>query len=106
MITGQHSGLFALTEPPAHLVAVQLGHHDVEQDEVRFRGLGEIERSAPVGRRDDVVPVRGEKGLEQACVRRHVVDDEDPGAGIAHRRPSQCSLTTATSSTTSTGFET
>ena len=45
---GQHRRLLALAEPAADGVAVELRHHDVEQDEVRFRRLGELEGGVAV----------------------------------------------------------
>jgi hypothetical protein len=63
------------------------GHRHVEQHEVRPGGYGKLERSEPVGGRDDVVPLTLEHGLQQANVLRDVVDDEDPPGAVAHRLP-------------------
>ena len=108
MITGSTAVSSLLAEPPADLIAIELRHHDVEENEIRLCGFGELQRGATVGRRDDLVAVGREDGLEQAHVLEDVVDDEDPcGAVLAHRpRPRSAAPRCATSSTMSTGFET
>ena len=99
----QHRGLLARAEPAADGIAVQAGHHHVEQDQVGLVRLDELERGEAVARGDHVVPARREHRLEQADVLGHVVDDEDPGRPLSHER--QCASIVRRSSTTSTGFE-
>ncbi len=104
---GQHRRLFALAQPPTDGVTVEPRHHDVEQDEVRVRRLGELEGGVTVVGDDDVVAAWSEHGLEQAHVLGDVVDDEDPCGAVcaAHRAPPQCSSTVATKLAMFTGFE-
>ena len=107
MITGSTAVSLALAEPPANRVAVQVRHHDIEEDEVRLRRHGKLERGAAVSGRDDLVTAGREDGFEQAHVLGDVVDDQDPGGVVvAHRfPPSQCCLTVPMNSPTFTGFE-
>ena len=100
---GQHRGLVVLAQPAADGVAVEPGHHHVEQDQVGLLRVDELESREAVGRGDDVVSVRREHRLEQPHVLGDVVDDEDPAR--AAQPCVQCSSTVAKSSTTSTGFE-
>ena len=58
-------------------VAVDAGHHHVEEDQVGFLRLDEVERLQAVARGHDLVAPRDEHRLQQAHVLRHVVDDED-----------------------------
>ena len=89
----QHRRLLALAEPPADGVAVRLRHHDVEQDEVRLRRLGELERGAGRRwrrrRRSRAAP---STASSRRTFSRDVVDDEDPGAAasLIELAPSQC----------------
>ena len=62
---------------PAHLVAVHPGHQDVEEDDVRLPGGDGLERLRSGGRREHLVPLRAEDGLEQAHVGGGVVHHED-----------------------------
>ena len=82
---GQHGRLGLLAEPPADGETVGLRHHHVEQDEIRLRRPGELERGMSVGGRDDVVALRLQHRLEEAHVLGDVVDHEDPCGGVAHR---------------------
>ena len=82
MMIGMNGRDGVVLEPPADLDAVQLRHHDVEQDQVRLRSL--VRGRAPRRRRcrDDLVAVRGEASLKIVDVVRVVVRDQD-----ARRRP-------------------
>jgi hypothetical protein len=62
-------------------------HHDIEEHEVRIRGLDELESGAAVGGRDDVLAAGCKNGLEQAQVFGDVVHDEDPRVAVAAHRP-------------------
>jgi hypothetical protein len=66
-------------EPPADLDAVHLGHHNVEQDEIRMVFAGGRQGGLAVGRGQDVVALAGQAGAEDVQVRRVVVGDEDLG---------------------------
>ena len=68
-------------QPPAGLVAVDPGHHDVEQDQVRLAVRRHRERLLAVGGRKRAVAGATELLLEQVDVQRLVVDDQ-------HRAPS------------------
>ncbi len=80
-VLGDRIGL----EAPAHLEAVHVRHHHVEQHEVAFGALADRQRLGAVRRAHHVEIFGGELRLEQAQVRRHVVDHENPGG---HRRSS------------------
>ena len=64
-------------DAPADLVAVHLGHEDVEQDEADAARRNALERLGAGRGRHDVVPARSQHRLEQADVLRQVVDDQD-----------------------------
>ena len=61
------------------LVAVELGQHDVEQDQVGRLGAPQAEPLRAVGRDDDVVALLLEGVLQESLDVRVVVDDEDLG---------------------------
>ena len=69
-----------------HGVAVEAGHHHVEEDQVGSLRLDEVECRRAVGRGHDLVAPRGEHRLQQAHVLRYVVDDEDLGAPVTRDR--------------------
>ena len=60
-----------------HLIAVHLGHQDVEQHDVDGLADQRLERLAPVLRGHDAVAVALEAAPEQRLFRAIVVDDED-----------------------------
>ena len=99
----QHRGVVVRAEVGADGVAVEAGHHHVEEDQVGFLGRDELERLQAVARGHDLVAARDQHRLEQADVLRYVVDDEDLGRPLSSR--SQCSRTAWISSATSTGLE-
>ena len=71
-----------------HLVAVQLGQHDVQEDQVRRLCAPQPEAFGSVRGDDDVVPLLLEGVLQQSLDIRVVIDDEDLGrhqssAGVA-----------------------
>ena len=67
-----------------HLVAVELGHQHVEQDDVeRLAPHGLPARAAVVGGHD-LVALALQVGGQQPAVDRVVVDDEQPGRVRAH----------------------
>ncbi len=61
------------------LVAVELGQHDVEQDQVGRLGSPQAESLRAIGRDDDVVAFLLERVLQEPLYVRVVVDDEDLG---------------------------
>jgi hypothetical protein len=61
----------------ADLDAVHLGHHDVEQDQVRLPFAGERQAFLAVAGRVDLVAVDRKPGFEDVAVGRVVVDDEN-----------------------------
>ena len=82
----EHRGLLIRAQPAADGVSVEVRHHDVEEDEIRFLGLGCFERGSPIRSGDDVVAACAEHRLQQAHVLRDVVDDEDSRLVLTHRR--------------------
>ncbi len=62
-----------------HLVAVELGQHDVEQDQVRRFGAPQAESLSPITGDDDVVALLLQRVLQQSLDIRVVIDDEDLG---------------------------
>ena len=95
-----------LADPPAHLVAVHAGHHDVEQDDVRPLLAQHRQRLLAGRRRQHPVPARAQHGVEQPDVRRLVVDDEDDRAHRPWRPPVRNPSTCAGSSRVLYGFST
>ena len=65
-------------EPPADRDAVELGHQDVEHDELRAHALHRPERRGTVLCGDHLVPVEGQGTRDGRPDGRFVVDDEDP----------------------------
>jgi hypothetical protein len=103
----QHRRLLVRAQALAHRIAVEPGHEDVEQHQIRLLGFHDRECFGAVARGDDVVPLRREHRLEQAHVLGDVVDDEDLARCLrAHPEPpSQKRRTVSISSSTSTGLE-
>ena len=66
-------------EAAADLETVDVGHHDVEQNEIAFVARAEGERLGAVRGGDHVEIFGGELRLQEPAVGRHVVDHEDPG---------------------------
>src|SRR5262249_43461828 len=64
-------------EPLADLDAVDLRHHDVEQDQVRLGLIGRRQRLGAVGCGDDLVAVGRQTGPHDPEVGRVVVGDQD-----------------------------
>ncbi len=64
-------------EPPGHLDAVEVGQHDVEDDQVRWVVFGLTESGAAVGRLFDVEPLVAKRCRDGVDYRRFVVHDED-----------------------------
>ena len=74
-------------QPPAHLEAVEVGHHHVEHDEVEV-ALGEaLERLDAVGRAHHLVAVLAQRVGEQREDRLLVVDEQDACGSLGHRLP-------------------
>jgi len=73
------------SQAPAHLEAVELGHHDVEKNKIRNLLPGGRQAFLPVGRGDDLIAFGDQPGLQDLDVRRIVVDDED-ARRCSHRR--------------------
>ncbi len=66
-------------EPAAHLEAVHVRHHHVEQHEIAFGALADRERVLAAGGGDDVEIFGREPGLEQLHIGGDVVDDQNAG---------------------------
>ena len=75
-------------EQPADLEAVALGHHHVEQDQVRQVGQRRVEGLLAVGGGHDLVALADQPGPQDVEARRAVVGDQDA------RRVSQCARPT------------
>ena len=67
-------------EGATDLEAVELGHHDVEEDEIRTDAARDIERGAAVLRCEQAIP-RPSGAHDETQVHRAVVDDQNGGAG-------------------------
>ena len=80
-------------QAPAHLEAVELGHHDVEKNEIRNLLPGGRQAFLSVTRGDDLVAFGNQPGLQDLDVGRIVVDDEDARRSSHRRCPSeQCNI--------------
>src|SRR5713101_4755074 len=56
---------------------VYLGHHDIQQDQVRLLGASDGQRLFAVGRREDFIAVDSKAGVEDVQVHWLVVHNED-----------------------------
>ena len=68
----------ARLQPFEHLEAVQLGHLDVEEHEVRALLLGELEPDGAVGGQQHLVALVFEDHAQRGTDRVFVVDDQNP----------------------------
>jgi hypothetical protein len=64
-------------QAPADLNPIHLGHHDVEDNEVRRLGLDLRERFHPVAGRSDVIAVHGKARLKDIQIGRVIVCNQD-----------------------------
>ena len=69
-----------------HLVAVELGHQDIEQHQVEVLATQQVERLAAVLCEHDGVPLLFQPAAEQKAVHPVVVDDQDRPGREAPRR--------------------
>ena len=96
MSTGMWRSAGSALRRSQHLVAVEVGHHHVEQDQVdRLRAAERGERRAPAGGGADVVALAREPAGEHVAVLLVVVHDEDDAAGAAGCRPSRAAAVAA-----------
>ena len=79
---GVRASAGSLAESPVHLVTVQVRQHHVEDDRIRRRLVGRLERRLTAERRRRLEPSEPEVDLEQAEDHRIVVDEEH----ARHRR--------------------
>jgi hypothetical protein len=56
---GNVSGLFVLFHPAQHCESVDLGHHQIEQYQVRAFTLNELQPFSTIARLDDLVAAPG-----------------------------------------------
>ena len=77
----RRAGLLVAPDRPDHGPPVELGQHQVEDDEGRPVRLDRVERGRPVGRGDDAEPVALEVRPDEPDDLRVVVDDEDRPIG-------------------------
>jgi hypothetical protein len=68
---------FLLADLRRDLVPVELGQHDVEQDQVGRLGAPQPEPFGAIPRDDDVVPLLLERVLQESLDVWIVIDDED-----------------------------
>ena len=93
---GQHDdrdvGRLALLRPDLgrDLVAVQLGQHHVEEDQVRPLGAPQPEAFGTIRRHDDVVALLLQGVLQQPLDIRVVIDDQDLGRHQSSERVAGC----------------
>ena len=74
----------ARAQAPAHLEAVEPGHHHVEHDEVERRLAEARQRLPAVDRLHDLVAVLAQRVAEQRLDRLLVVDEQDAGRSVEH----------------------
>lgn len=74
---GAAGGLFALAEPAGDLETVELGHHDVHEDDVEAAGLEEVEGFEAVLGDGDEVSLAFEEEADDLAVDVVVLDEED-----------------------------
>ena len=71
-----------LLEPFACREAVQVGHQHVEQDQIRMRVGGALDRALAILRDQHVESGLPEQVEEHAEIRRRIVDDQDDGLAV------------------------
>ena len=86
------TALRILLEPLQHRGPVEVGHHDVEQDQVDRLALEEGQRLPAAGRGQDAVALASEPPHQQLTVLLVVVDDQDRGRAVPGRRPRRSRL--------------
>ncbi len=108
---GQEARRLVGPQPPAHLVAAHLGHHHVEQHQIRPVLPDALQGLPPGGRGADDVAVPAQHTLQQLHVHGRVVHDQDAGGAagrrVAHRAfPPRATIarTAFTKPVTSIGF--
>jgi hypothetical protein len=82
----QHDGVaggLVHFEPAARFIAVQAGHHHVEQDDVGPVALRLFQRGQAVAGEHDLSEI-GQQVLEHPDIFQHVVDDQDDGRVTVH----------------------
>ena len=67
------------------MIAVQIGHHDVEQDEIELALLNDAQRLRPIGGADHFVTFATQTAREYVAVRRAIVNDKDQTAPCSFR---------------------
>ena len=77
--------LALVAQAAADLVAVEVGQHDVEHDEMRPERAHLLERLGAGARHPDLIALEGQRGGQQVGDVRLVVDDEDAGRGRLDR---------------------
>ena len=80
----------ALAQLAGHREAVEVGEHDVEDDEVGIASGGEVERGGSVGGHRHLETGEPERGREQLTDVRLVLDDEQAGLWLGLRHGRQC----------------
>ncbi len=101
MTTGMSRRIGSSLQLGEHLVAVELGHQHVEQDQVEMVAPQQVERLAPVLREDDRVALLLQAAAEQEPIHPIVVGDQDRARrrrGRRHETASERSATRASSS--------
>ena len=87
--------LALVAQAPADLVAVEVGQHHVEHDEVGPEGAHLLERLRSRGGHADLIALEGQRGREQLGDVRLVVDDQDARRRRLDRHvnaPSACTV--------------
>jgi len=74
---GDRAGLLVGLHPLAHLDPVHVGHHDVQQHQVRLVPLDQRKPVPPIVRGDHLQALALKLSLEKLHVYRLVVDDQD-----------------------------
>ena len=71
-----------------HLVAIHVRHHDVEQHEIEWLGIEQLQGLPAVGRGGDVqIALAGKPAAQGEAIVVDVVDDEKRGVAMAHDVP-------------------
>jgi hypothetical protein len=74
---GNALGPFTEFESPRDIEAVDVGQVHVEQNEIRLRVCGKLERGRAVSRFDHIEAMLSQRAAERISQRRVVVDNED-----------------------------
>ena len=70
---------FHFANAPTHLIAVDIRHHDIEQNQIRGMRLNRLQSRCPAVSRHYVVLLRFENLNQEFYILRRIIDHQDGG---------------------------